>query len=178
MDYLNKMRGCRKNDFRLSYREAAWSFAGAFFGISAVAYIHYVLLNASDAVMLIGSFGASAVLLYGAPQAPLSQPRNLLGGHVISAVTGVFFASLLGGIPWLACGMAVASAIALMHITGTLHPPGGATALIAVIGSPDIHALGYVYALVPALLGAVVLLVVALLVNNASSTRQYPLYWF
>jgi CBS-domain-containing membrane protein len=71
----------------------------------------------------------------------------------------------------------VATAIAVMHATKTLHPPGGATALIAVIGGPGIHKLGYMYALVPVGLGAVIMLIVALFVNNLSRTRRYPEFW-
>lgn len=74
--------------------------------------------------------------------------------------------------------MAVATAIAAMHLTKTLHPPGGATALIAVIGGDSVHSLGYMYALVPAGLGAVVLLLVALVVNNIPRGRRYPEFWF
>ncbi len=65
-----------------------------------------------------------------------------------------------------------------MRLTKTLHPPGGATALIAVIGSDRVHDLGFLYALVPAGLGAVIPLVVALLVNNIPDTRRYPEIWF
>jgi CBS-domain-containing membrane protein len=77
----------------------------------------------------------------------------------------------------LAAAVAVATAIALMHATKTLHPPGGATALIAVIGSEKIHALGFLYAIIPAGTGAVIMLVVALLVNNLPKTRRYPEFW-
>ena len=80
--------------------------------------------------------------------------------------------------PWLAPGLAVAAAIVLMHATRTLHPPGGATALIAVIGSPEIHALGFWYVLVPATLGPLILLVMALLINNLPRSRRYPEIWF
>jgi len=65
-----------------------------------------------------------------------------------------------------------------MHATRTMHPPGGATALIAVIGSAKIHELGYLYALMPAGAGAIVMLVVALLVNNIPKGRKYPEYWY
>ena len=78
---------------------------------------------------------------------------------------------------WLAGAVAVATAIAVMHLTKTLHPPGGATALIAVIGSDEIHNLGYLYALVPAGLGALIMLVVALLINNIPKNRRYPDFW-
>lgn len=78
---------------------------------------------------------------------------------------------------WIASSIAVATAIAAMHATKTLHPPGGATALIAVIGSEKIHNLGYIYAIMPAGIGAVIMLVVALLVNNIPKSRQYPEFW-
>ena len=65
-----------------------------------------------------------------------------------------------------------------MHAVRVLHPPGGATALIAVVGSPDVHALGFVYVLMPATLAPLILLVVAVLVNNIPRTRRYPEIWF
>ncbi|WP_028586697.1 HPP family protein [Desulfocurvus vexinensis] len=178
MNYFRKMCGCGTNGFCVNFRETFWSFLGSLAGITAVGALNAVLLDQTGAMLLIGSFGASAVLLYGAPTAPLSQPRNLLGGHVLSALVGVACAAHLGHVPWLAAGLAVSTAIALMHLTGTLHPPGGATALIAVIGGEPVRALGYLYALVPALAGALVLLAVALLVNNIPKTRQYPVYWY
>ena len=86
-------------------------------------------------LLVTGSFGASAVLLYGAPKAPFSQPRNLVGGHLIAALVGVACYRHLPDILVLQEAAAVASAIALMMATRTMHPPGGATAVIAVIGS-------------------------------------------
>lgn len=127
---------------------------------------------------MIGSFGASAVLVYGAVRSPLAQPRNLVGGHVVSALTGVLAWKLFHADPWLASAVAVATAIAAMHLTRTLHPPGGATALIAVIGSDQIHSAGFAYVLIPATLGPIILLVVALVVNNMMPTRRYPEIWW
>ena len=161
----------------MSVSEIAWSWIGAFLGIAAVAFINYNRLEETDLVMVIGSFGASAVLIYGAIKSPLAQPRNLIGGHVLSAIVGVASYQLLGSHMWLAGAVAVATAIALMHATKTLHPPGGATALIAVIGSGKIHALGYLYALIPAGLGAVIMLAIALIVNNIPKSRRYPEFW-
>ncbi len=128
--------------------------------------------------MIIGSFGASAVLIYGAPKSPLAQPRNLIGGHVLSALIGVASYNILQGQLWLAASVAVATAIAIMHATRTLHPPGGATALISVIGGKDIHALGFSYAFMPTAAGAFVMLVIALIINNIPKTRRYPEFWF
>jgi CBS-domain-containing membrane protein len=177
MDYFSKMKGTTKSPPAIGLPEIIWSWIGSFFGITAVAYANYFVLDITDLVMIIGSFGASAVLIYGAIRSPLAQPRNLIGGHVISAVIGVTAYKLLPGHLWLASSLAVATSIGAMHATKTLHPPGGATALIAVIGSQKIHDLGYLYVLVPAGLGPVIMLVVALLVNNIPKNRRYPEFW-
>jgi CBS-domain-containing membrane protein len=177
MNYLKKMLGHTQSPPRVGAVEILWSWLGSFLGIALVALIHYKLLDQTALIMIIGSFGASAVLVYGAIRSPLAQPRNLIGGHVLSALIGVTAFQLLGGQLWLASALAVSTAIALMHLTKTLHPPGGATALIAVIGGDGVHQLGYLYVLVPAGLGAVVMLIVALLVNNIAPTRRYPEFW-
>lgn len=177
MRLLKKMRGAGSSPPRVGGAEILWSFVGAVAGIAAVAWLHESLADPAGLSMLIGSFGASAVLLYGAPKSPLAQPRNLIGGHALSALVGVSARLLLPSPSWLCCALAVAAAIALMHATKTLHPPGGATALIAVTGGPKIYALGYLYALFPALSGALVMLLAALLANNLPATRRYPEYW-
>lgn len=176
-NYFGKMRGNTKSSQRVSLSEIFWSWIGAFLGIAVVGYLNYNNLGETDLVMVIGSFGASAVLIYGAIESPLAQPRNLLGGHMLSAFVGVACYQMMGSNIWLAGAMAVATAIALMHATKTLHPPGGATALIAVIGSTKIHSLGYLYAIVPAGVGAGIMLTIALLVNNIPRNRQYPKFW-
>lgn len=178
MRYLEKMRGTTQSPPMVGLSEVFWSFAGAFLGISAVGFLHFRILDNSGVMMIIGSFGASAVLIYGAVRSPLAQPRNLIGGHLISAIAGVTAFQLFGWEPWLASAIAVSSAIALMHLTKTLHPPGGATALIAVIGGDSIHKLGYLYVLTPITLGAGVMLVIALIVNNIPKNRKYPEFWF
>jgi CBS-domain-containing membrane protein len=178
-DYLEKWRGTTAgNPPRVSNEEIFWSWIGAFLGIGAVACVGAQFFSGHDLSLMIGSFGASAVLLYGAPRSPLAQPRNLLGGHVISALVGVICWQLLHDFPSLAQALAVASAIALMHLTRTLHPPGGATALIATLGSQEIQRLGFWYVLMPATLGPLILLLVALVVNNLSRSRRYPEAWY
>ena len=175
--YFSKMKGITQSPPRVGVAEIVWAWVGAFIGIAAVAYVNYNVLEETDFVMVIGSFGATAVLLYGAIKSPLAQPRNCLGGHLISAVIGVTCYKLFSTHMWLASSMAVSTAIAAMHATKTLHPPGGATALIAVIGSTKIHHLGYWYALMPTGLGAAIMLVVALVVNNIPPSRRYPEFW-
>ncbi|MBS1186646.1 MAG: hypothetical protein H6R04_664 [Burkholderiaceae bacterium] len=161
--------------------EIAWSWLGSFIGIYAVYVVNgWLGIAEHENLYFVGSFGASAVLVYGAPSGDLSQPRNFIGGHLISAAVGVLMHQLVPGNVALAGALAVSLAIAGMHFTRTLHPPGGASALIAVIGGPSIHGLGFYYVLSPVLIGALIMLVVALVVNNLSSakTRNYPRFWF
>ncbi|OKY75369.1 MAG: HPP family protein [Desulfobulbaceae bacterium DB1] len=178
MKYFQKMKGNSKGPPGPGTWEIIWSWIGAFLGISAISLMHFNLLPQNDLVMVIGSFGASAVLIYGAIKSPLAQPRNLIGGHILSALIGVFCYQTFHGQMWLAAALAVSTAIAVMHLTRTLHPPGGATALIAVIGGEKVHALGYLYALTPVASGAAIMLIIALLINNIPEKRQYPEFWF
>lgn len=158
----------------IDFREQFWSFLGAFMGIGIIAFIQSKTLTLYENIFLIGSFGASGVLIYGAIQSPLAQPRNLIGGHVISALVGVTVYKCLPDIIWLTAPLAVALSIVMMQITKTLHPPGGATSLIAVIGSEKIKALGYLYVLSPVLTGSIILLLIALIFNNITPHRRYP----
>jgi CBS domain-containing membrane protein len=158
----------------VDFKEHLWTFLGSFFGIGLIGLIGSRIFTAYDNLFLIGSFGASSVLIYGHINSPLAQPRNLIGGHVICAIVGVTLYKLIPGLPWLSSALAVSISIVLMQITKTLHPPGGATALIANIGSAKIHALGYLYVLSPVLSGALLLLLVAILFNNRTSHRHYP----
>jgi len=177
--YVAKMRGTPQGSPpRVSTAEIAWSWVGGFLGIGAIAWINTLVFAGLDLTLMIGSFGASAVLVFGAVRSPLAQPRNVIGGHVLSALVGVAAWKLLQADPWLAQAVAVATAIAAMHATRTLHPPGGATALIAVIGSAEIHRLGFLYVLVPATVGPLILVAVGLLVNNIPASRRYPEFWW
>ena len=102
MSFFKKMRGGKKSPSVVSLSEIAWSWIGAFLGITPVAFLNYKIFAGDDLVYIIGSFGASAVLIYGAVRSPLAQPRNLVGGHIISAVIGVISYKLFYPFPWFA----------------------------------------------------------------------------
>ena len=177
-NYFSKMKGQTQSPPRVPFSEVLWSWIGCFLGLSLITWLSIAQgLPGSERLFLIGSFGASAVLIYGAPSVLYAQPRNLVGGHIISALLGVFFAKYLNlPLEW-AGPLVVATAIAVMHLTNTIHPPGGATALIALMGGPKIQALGFSYVLTPVALGTVLLLLVALVVNNIPASRSYPVFW-
>ncbi len=156
-------------------KEHLFTFLGAFFGIAIIGFINSKYFVLSDNLYLIGSFGASSVLIYGAINSPFSQPRNLIGGHVICALVGVTIHKLLPNEVWLSSALAVSLSIVMMQITKTLHPPGGATALIANIGTEKIQHLGYMYVFSPVLSGVLILFLVALIFNNLTPNRRYPI---
>jgi CBS-domain-containing membrane protein len=151
-----------------------WSWIGSFIGILSIVLFHRSVLGDEDLGLVIGSFGASAVLVYGAIHSPLAQPRNLIGGHILSALVGVVSYKLFSGNILFCSAFAVATSILVMQLTLTLHPSGGATALIAVLGSEHIHSLGFIYVLYPVSTGAFILFFIALLVNNIPKHRYYP----
>jgi CBS-domain-containing membrane protein len=163
----------------IDFNEHLWTFIGSFVGIGLIGYLQSRSFSELDNLFLIGSFGASSVLIYGVIQSPLAQPRNLVGGHLIAAFVGVSIRYLVPEV-WLACALAVSISIVLMQITRTLHPPGGATALIAIIGSQKIKDLGYMYVVSPVFTGVMILLLVALFFNNVTSHRRYPVnrHWY
>ncbi|HBK83274.1 MAG TPA: HPP family protein [Flavobacterium sp.] len=156
-------------------RENFWTFLGAFLGIGIIGFVQSFSFSVSENIFLIGSFGASSVLIYAEIRSPLAQPRNLIGGHVISAFIGVTIAKFIPDILWLKGALAVSLSIIAMQHTKTLHPPGGATALIAAVtGTEKIKSLGYMFVIFPVFTGVIILLVIALVVNNMTSHRKYP----
>lgn len=162
----------------LNPEDHIWTFVGSFLGIGLIGLLqsnlHYISIT--DNMYLIGSFGASAVLIYGVTNSPLAQPRNLVGGHLLSALIGVTIARFINDseLIWLSSSLSVSTSIVFMQITKTLHPPGGATALIANIGSEKIKSLGYWYVLNPVFTGVMILLTIALIINNLPGNRNYP----
>lgn len=156
-----------------SHREKIVSGLGGFVGIFAVLFVSAVVMEGQDLPLIVASMGASAVLLFAAPHGKLSQPWNLIGGHLVSALIGVACANWIADTQ-LAAALAVGLAITAMYYLRCIHPPGGATALMAVIGGPQIHALGYDYLLMPVGVNVAIILVAALAVNYLTTWRRYP----
>ncbi|SFV63945.1 Membrane protein, HPP family [hydrothermal vent metagenome] len=178
--YFNKMKGFEKSPRPKKFSEILWSGLGAFLSMVAIfIFTNYLATDPMDNFFLIGSFGASAVLIYGAPQLDYSQPRNFIGGHIISTLVGVLIYKFLSFDLMILSALAVSLSIVAMHLTQTMHPPGGATALISIIGSSQIHDLGFYLIFSPILSGSCLMLCIALLINNLSNNpkRFYPKYW-
>lgn len=177
---LKKTRTYRRTRYLLyketlvDFKEHFWAFVGSFVGLGTISYLNFELLSKYDLTLLIGSFGASCVLIYGAIESPLAQPKNLFNGHLISAIIGVTCYKILGEYVWIAGPLAVSLSIIGMQMAKSLHPPGGATALIAVTGGSSITNLGYEFVFSPVITGVTILFIAALVFNNITPKRQYP----
>ena len=157
----------------LTLRERLVSALGGLIAILTLFVVSGWLLGAQAALTVVASSGASPVLLFSQPHGSLSQRWTVFGGHVVSALIGVTCAQWLDD-PFLAGALAVGLAIAAMHLLRCLHPPGGATALVSVIGGPAITGLGYGFVLAPVALNATLLVLLAVLLNAPFAWRRYP----
>lgn len=157
----------------VSWWEKAVSVVGGAVSIFTILLVTHHVLGLEGAPILVASMGASAVLLFAVPHGALSQPWPVLGGHVVSAVIGVTCARFIGN-QELAAACAVGLSIGAMHQFKFIHPPGGATALTAVIGGTAVHSLGYSFVWRPVLLNVVIILSVAVLCNLPFAWRRYP----
>lgn len=151
-----------------SLRHIAISWLGGCLAIGVVAYITQL----SHAHLMLGSFGASCVLLFGYPDSPFSQPRNVIAGHCIASLVGLLFLSQFGA-QWWSVALAVGTAIALMQLTNTVHPPAGSNPVIVMLAMP-----GWDFLLTPTLYGALLLVLVAVAYYKLQTGRSYPKYWF
>ncbi len=157
----------------VSYKEKFLSSLGGMVSIGLLVWVTTQALDRSGAVCVIASMGASAVLLFAVPHGQLSQPWPVLAGHGFSAVIGVLCARYLGA-GWLSAGVAVGIAIAVMHQLKCIHPPGGATALTAVVGGDAVHSLGFQFVVWPVMVNALIVLAVAVIFNWPFAWRRYP----
>ncbi|KAF7722294.1 hypothetical protein EC973_003478 [Apophysomyces ossiformis] len=171
-----------------SWRVWFWSFIGAWLGIAIleVVFIYGPGFLQYDASAIVPSFGASAVLLYGAIDSPLAQPRNAFCGHVVGAVVGVIINTLFVqlahfsspaqqiAVRWVAGATAMALTLVISQILKVVHPPAGATALIAVVSDSSVQE-GWFY-VAHVVISISLQLVVAVLVNNIE--KLYPVYWW
>jgi len=165
---LNKMRGDAALPARPNHWQVVTGLLGGTLGIASIG----LLAQLHRLPLLMAPFGATCVLLFAAPDSPLAQPRNVIGGHLVSSLVGLLFLRFIGAGP-VEMGLAVGLAIALMQLSRTLHPPAGADPLVVLMGGKA----GWAFLAAPVLASAVLLVLIALLVNNLGRGKQWPRYW-
>lgn len=165
--YFTDIHGSSKYQPRFSVAQILFSYLGSFLGIAALAYLSIV----SDYPLIAAPFGAAAVLVFAVPNSPLAQPRNLIFGNLVGGIIAILMVYLFGSEPWV-MALSVATAIKVMQLTKTLHPPGGAVALVGVMSEADLS-----FLFTPVLLGSIILLFCTLSFNNLMPNRSYPRHW-
>ncbi|NHN32661.1 HPP family protein [Paenibacillus agricola] len=161
------MRGQARSPLKVVPRNA---LIGAIGGFTAIALLAF-LSDLTTSVWLMAPFGATCVLAFGLWDAPLSQPRNIIGGHFISTLVGLLCSHFFGSSNWVMAA-AVGLAIGLMMLTKTTHPPAGADPLVVILSGS-----GWSFLFSPVLIGSVLIVLVALIINNLDKTRKYPTFW-
>lgn len=164
-----------KEFYKPGHVEKIISVSGGFMGILLILIVSGQVLDFHGAALVVASMGASAVLLFATPHSPLAQPWAVIGGQLVSATIGVAFAKTSLN-PLYASALGVGLSIGAMYYLRCLHPPGGATALVAVLGGNPVHALGYGFLITPVLVNVAIILAVAFATNYPFPWRRYP-HW-
>jgi CBS-domain-containing membrane protein len=166
--YLQKFRGEKKAIVdKVPLNEIAFAWLGGFIAIALIDF----LTQSLEYPLVLGSFGASCVLLFGFPKSPFSQPRNVIAGHFLSTLIGLLFFHFIGDM-WWSMALALATALAVMLATNTVHPPAGSNPIIVfLLGAP------WTFLITPTLIGAMILVIVALFYINLKKSLVYPSYW-
>lgn len=159
-----------------SHKEKLLSVAGVVLSMFIMLEVNYWLLDDSISQILINtSVGATAILLFASPQGSFSQPWAVLGGHMISAFVGVTCAHWVPDL-MMASALAVSFSLLIMSYLGCIHPPGGGTAIAAIVGGVEVEQLGYHYLVTPVLINILILLALAVVFNNVFPWRRYPAF--
>ncbi|MCX8518684.1 MAG: HPP family protein [Methylophilaceae bacterium] len=148
---------------------------GAGLAVSFMAMLHH--LSSPSIALLVGSFGASSVMIFGYPEAPFAQPRNVIGGHLIAASSAVLFMQIFGVHGWV-LGLSMGVAIALMMWLRVAHPPAGSNPVIIFLSAIQLGTpLGWQFVFFPVLSGVLVLVALGVVYNRWIRDLSYPQYW-
>ncbi len=168
MSYFKKFKGLSTNQPSVPpVRQIAFIWLGAFLAAATVGFLALY----TKQPLVLGSFGASIFVLFILPDTPFAQPRNVIGGHFISTLVGLVFLHFVGP-DWWSMALSLATAVSLMQLLKVSHPPAGSNPFIVFLVGAN-----WEFLLTPTLLGAILLVVVALFYNNLSNERSYPKYW-
>ena len=173
LPYLQKLKGVsiRSEAPYPGWRESLVTGLG---GALAIGILYALTSDLKFVTCFMAPFGATCALVFGLPGAPVSQPRNVIGGHMLSALAGLVVFAILGRSTWWTMALALGSAMAAMAMTRTYHPPAAVTALLPVLQQITT----FTWVLAPVGVGALLLVAIAMLYNNLFRERHYPAFWW
>ncbi|NOH95836.1 HPP family protein [Vibrio sp. 99-70-13A1] len=167
---MEKLKGGGALPPQPTFSQVFKGFLGGTLGILVLS----LLAEYSGSPWLMAPFGATCVLIFAVPSSPLAQPRNVIGGHFISAAVGLV--ALYGfGDSYIVLSLSVGTAIMLMQYFRVLHPPAGANPIVVILAGTS--AVDWSFLFTPVLVGSIALVVIGLIVNNTSTAQNWPVYW-
>ena len=146
------------------------SFFAGLFSIITIGILTLLTYKTEYGIFLIASFGSSMVLLYGYPESPFAQPKNVFFGHLLTAFVGVFFVNYIPLPIYMNLALAVGAGVFLMILLNVVHPPAGGNPIMVIIGSAS-----YDYLINPIIFGCIIILILAILINKFLLKKNYPL---
>tara|TARA_B100001123_G_scaffold420204_1_gene526327 strand:+ start:308 stop:769 length:462 start_codon:yes stop_codon:yes gene_type:complete len=146
------------------------SFLAALFSIITIGILTFLTYKTEFGIFLIASFGSTMVLLYGYPESPFAQPKNIFFGHLLTASVGVIFVNFIPLPFYLSIPIAVGIAVGLMIFFNVTHPPAGGNPIIVLMGSAS-----YNYLLNPVIFGSIILILFGVILNRFIAKKKYPL---
>jgi len=146
------------------------SIISAIFSIITIGVLTLLTYKTEYGIFLISSFGSSMVLLYGYPESPFAQPKNIFFGHLLTSVVGIIFLNLIPLPIYITIPFAVGIGVGLMILLNVTHPPAGANPIIVIMGSVSLD-----YLITPIILGSLIILVFGIILNRLILKKKYPL---
>ena len=143
-------------------------FAGIF-SIFTIGVLTALTYKTELGVFIIASFGSSMVLLFGYPESPFAQPKNVFFGHLLTALVGIFFLHFIPLPLFIIIPLAVGFGVGLMILLNVTHPPAGGNPIIVIIGSVSID-----YLLSPVISGSIIIIIFAIVLNRMILKKKYP----
>ena len=168
MSYFRKFLGQGGSvPAKASLKQIGFVWLGSFLAAAIIGFLAFY----TKQPLILGSFGASIFILFVVPDAPFAQPRNVIGGHFLSTLVGLLFFHFVSP-EWWSMALSLATALSLMQFLNLAHPPAGSNPFIVFLVGAN-----WEFLFIPTLIGAILLVLVALFYNNLSKERRYPKYW-
>ena len=145
------------------------SFLAGLFSIITIGVLTFLTYRTEFGIFLLASFGSSMVLLYGYPESPFAQPKNVFFGHVLTAAVGMFFLYFVPLPLFLIIPLAVGFGVGLMILFNVTHPPAGGNPIIVIMGSVSVD-----YILTPVISGSIIIIIFAIIINKLILKKNYP----
>ena len=145
------------------------AFIAGIFSIITIGFLTLLTYKTEYGIFLIASFGSTMVLLYGYPESPFAQPKNIIFGHLITSIVGIIFLNFFSLPVYLILPLAVGFGVALMIMANVTHPPAGGNPIIVIMGSVSID-----YLLMPVLVGSLIIVAFGTILNKFILKKEYP----